>query len=120
MSMHMFLHNHYSREVGESPTAHAMAILAGLMMMAFGLGLALSEPHLPIAIIVGAIGMFVLRAGMFGHMRGPLTIRDLMDTIVGLATMAVSMTFTLAVAAFLVVFAVTVMLQLVEWIRGGV
>jgi hypothetical protein len=36
MKAQSFIHRHYSRELGESPTGHAAAILAGFVLMAVG------------------------------------------------------------------------------------
>ena len=36
MTVQDFIHRHYSPAVGESPTGHAMAVLAGLMLIVIG------------------------------------------------------------------------------------
>ena len=89
-------------------------------MMAAGLGLVLTVALLPVGIVVGLLGLFIFGAGVFGHIRSPLKFKDLMETIVGLAGAAIGMTFTLAIAAFVVGFAVTVLVLLFGWIRNAI
>ena len=120
MKAHTFIHDHYSLDAGESPTGHALAILGGLVLMAIGIGLALSVALLPVGIVVGLIGLFILVAGVFGHINSPLKFKDLMETIVSLAGMAIGMTFTLAIAAFIAGFAITVLVLLVGLVRHAI
>jgi hypothetical protein len=120
MKAQTFVHDHYSPQVGESPTGHAAAILGGLVLMAAGLGLMFTVALLPVGLVVGLLGLFIFGAGVFGHIRSPLTVKDLMDTIVGLAAAAIGMTFTLAIAAFVVGFGVTVLVLLFGWIRHAI
>jgi hypothetical protein len=115
-----FVHDHYSPEVGESPIGHAAAILAGLVMMVVGLGLALTVAMLPVGLVVGLLGLLILGGGVFGHIRSPLKFKDLMETIVGLAAAAIGMTFTLAIVAFLAGFVITVLVLLFGWIRHAI
>jgi hypothetical protein len=114
---HTFVHDHYSLEAGESPTGHAAAILGGVVMMAGGLALAFTVALLPVGLVVGLLGLLVAGGGVFGHIRSPLKFKDLIETIVSLAGAAIGMTFTLAIAAFVVGFAVTVLVLLFGWIR---
>jgi hypothetical protein len=119
MKAHAFVHEHYSPAAGESPTGHAAAVLGGLVMMVAGLGLALTVALLPVGLVVGLLGLFIFGAGVFGHIRSPLTLNDLMDTIVGLAGAAIGLTFTLAIVAFVLGFAGTVLVLLFGWIRSA-
>lgn len=120
MKAQSFVHDHYSTEVGESPTGHAAAILGGFVMIVAGLGLAFTVALLPVGLVVGLLGLFILGGGVFGHIRSPLKFKDLMETIVGLAGAAIGMTFTLAIAAFVVGFAVTVLVLLFGWVRSAI
>jgi hypothetical protein len=120
MKAQTFIHNHYSTQVGESPTGHAAAVLGGLVMMVAGLGLVFTVALLPVGIVVGLLGLFIFGAGLFGHIRSPLKLKDLMETVVGLAAAAIGMTFTLAIAAFVVGFGVTVLVLLYGWIRHAI
>jgi hypothetical protein len=120
MNAHTFVHDHYSPEVGESPTGHAAAMLSGLVMMVAGLGLVLTVALLPVGLVVGLLGLFIFGAGVFGHIRSPLKFKDLMETVVGLAGAAIGMTFTLAIAAFVVGFAGTVLVLLFGWISNAI
>lgn len=120
MAAHTFVHDHYSPEVGESPTGHAAAMLVGLVMMAAGIGLACTVALLPIGVVVGLLGLLVFGGGMSGHIRSPLKLRDLMETIVGLAGAAIGMTITLAIATFIAGFALTVFVLLFDLVRDAV
>lgn len=120
MKAHTFVHDHYSLDAGESPTGHALAILGGLVLMAIGVALAFSVALLPVGVVVGLMGLFILGAGVFGHINGPLKVKDLLETIVSLAGMAIGMTLTLAAAAFVAGFAITVLVLLVGWIKHAV
>jgi hypothetical protein len=120
MKGHTFVHTHYSPELGESPTGHAAAILGGLVLMAAGIGLVFTVALMPVGLVVGLLGLFIFGAGVFGHIRSPLKLKDLLETIVGLAGAAIGMTFTLAIAAFVVGFAVTVLVLLFGWVRSAV
>ena len=118
MKAQSFIRDHYSVEAGESPTGHAAAILAGLVMMVAGAGLVLTVAFLPVGVVVGLLGLLMLVGGVFGHIRSPLKFRELMDAVVGLAAAAIGMTFTLAIAAFLLGFALTVLVLLFGWFRN--
>ena len=116
MTGHGFIHDHYSSAAGESPMGHALAILGGLVLMAAGLALVFTVALLPVGLVVGLVGLFIFGAGLFGHINSPLKAKDLMDTIVSLVGMAIGMTFTLAIAAFVAGFAITVLVLLFGWI----
>jgi hypothetical protein len=117
MSVQAFLHRHYSAQVGESPTGHALAIVIGIAMMAVGIGLAFSVVFLPVGIVIGALGTFILAQGVFAHIERPLKLRDLMDAVLGLAGAAIALTFALAVAFFLVTFGAGTFAGIFEWLR---
>jgi hypothetical protein len=119
MKASTFVHDHYSVDAGESPTGHAAAMLVGLVMMTGGLGLALTVAFLPVGIVVGLLGLFVCIAGFVGHVRSPLKLRDLMDTIIALAGAAIGMTIALAIAVFVIGFVSTVLVLLFEWISNA-
>ena len=118
MSVHTFLHRHYSPQVGESPTGHALAIVTGAAMMAAGLGLALSVVFLPVGTVIGLLGLFILVEGVFAHIQRPLKLRDLLDDIVGLAGAAIALTFALAIVFFLVTFGAGTIAGIVDWLQG--
>ena len=118
MSVHAFLHRHYSSQVGESPAGHAMAIVSGALMMATGLGLALSVVFLPVGTVIGLLGLFILGGGVFAHIQRPLKLRNLLDAVVGLAGAAIALTFALAVVFFLVSFGVGTFAGIIDWLRG--
>jgi hypothetical protein len=120
MKAHAFVHEHYSREVGESPVGHALAILCGLAMMGVGVGLLFTVALLPVGLVVGLLGLFIFGAGALGHIGSPLKLRELMDTIISLAGMAIGMTFTLAIAAFVAGFVVTVLVLLFGLVRNAI
>ena len=65
------------------------------------------------------LGLFIFAAGVFGHISSPLKIKDLMETIVSLAGMVIGITFTLAIAAFVTGFAITVLVLLFGWIKSA-
>jgi hypothetical protein len=117
MKAHTFVHDHYSPEVGESPTGHAAAILGGFVLMVVGIGIAFTVALLPVGVVVGLLGLFIFGGGVFGHIRSPLTVNDLLGAVVSLAGAAIGMTFTLAIAAFVVGFAATVLVLVFGWVK---
>lgn len=117
MSVRAFFHRHYSAQVGESPTAHGMAIVAGGAMMAVGVGLTLSVVFLPVGTVIGLIGLFVLVQGVFAHIERPLTLRNLLDALVAFACAAIGLTFALAILFFLVTFGAGTFAGIFEWLR---
>jgi len=120
MKAHAFVHDHYSPDVGESPVGHALAILAGLVMMGVGVGLMFTVALLPVGVVLGLLGLFVFCAGALGHIGSPLRFKELMDTIVSLAGMAIGMTFTLAIAVFVAGFVVTVLVLLFGLVKNAI
>lgn len=118
MTVHNFFHRHYSSAVGESPAGHAIAILAGLVLIAVGGGLIASVVFLPAGIAIGVLGVLTLGAGLFAHIMSPLTFADLMDTIVGLSGAAITLTFAIAIVAVVAGFGVTVLVSLFRWIAS--
>lgn len=116
MNVHNFIHRHYSPEVGESPAGHAIAILAGLALIAVGAALVVSIVFLPAGVAIGALGMLIFGAGAFAHILSPLTFADLVDAVVGLSGAAITLTFAVAVAAIVAGFSVTVFVSLFRWL----
>jgi hypothetical protein len=117
MSVHTFLHRHYSSQVGESPAGHAIAIITGAALVAVGIVLALSVAFLPIGTVVGLLGVFLLVEGVLAHIERPLKLSDLLDAMIGLAGAAIALTFALAVAVFLVSFGAGTIAGVIEWLR---
>ena len=120
MKAQTFVHDHYSAEVGESPTGHAAAVLGGILLMVVGVAVVATVALLPVGLVIGLLGLLIFGGGVFGHIRSPLKLKDLMETIVGLAAAAIGMTFTLAIAAFVVGFVGTVVVLLFGWIRNAI
>jgi len=116
MTVQHFIHSHYSSAVGESPAGHAVAVLAGLALIATGAGLVVSIVFLPAGIAIGALGVLILGAGLFAHIMSPLTLSDLMDTMVGLSGAAIALTIAIAVAAVAAGFSITVFVSLFRWL----
>jgi hypothetical protein len=119
MKAQTFVHDHYSADAGESPTGHALAILGGFLLMALGVGLVLTVALLPVGVVVGLLGLFIFAAGVIGHIDSPLKFKDLLETIVSLAGMAIGMTFTLAIAVFVAGFVITVLVLLFGVVRSA-
>jgi hypothetical protein len=117
MKAQTFVHDHYSQEAGESPVGHASAVVGGLAITLVGIGFLLTVAMLPIGVVVVLLGLLIFGAGLFGHIRSPLGFKDLLETIVGLASAAIGMTFTLAIAVFIMGFVGTVLVLLLGWIR---
>ena len=112
-----FFHRHYL-VAGESFTTHAAAVLTGGVMMIVGLGLAATVTFLPVGVVVGLLGLFILGGGIFAHIQSPVKFRDLLDSTVALAGAAIAMTFTLAVLLFLVAMSVSVLVLVAGWLRS--
>jgi hypothetical protein len=111
-----FFHRHYL-VAGESFTTHAAAVLVGVTMMLAGLAVTSTVALLPVGIVIGLLGLLIFGGGVFAHIQSPVKFRDLLDTVVSLATVAIGMTFTLAVLLFLVAFSVSVISLIVGWLR---
>ena len=118
MTVHNFFHRHYTSAVGESPAGHAIAILAGLVLIAVGGGLVASVVFLPAGIAIGVLGVLTLGGGLFAHIMSPLTFADLMDTMVGLSGAAITLTFAIAIVVVVAGFGVTVLVSLFRWIAS--
>jgi small-conductance mechanosensitive channel len=118
MSVQAFIHRHYSPDVGESPVAHALAVLVGLVLMTIGAALAASLILLPLGSVIGLVGIMLFGAGVWAHMQSPLTLRDLMDTIVTLTSAAVAGTFALTILAAAIGFGMTALFEIIQWIVG--
>ena len=118
MTVQNFIHRHYSSAVGESPAGHAIAILAGLGLIAIGGGLVASVVFLPAGIAIGILGVLMLGAGLFAHIMSPLTFTDLMDTMVGLSGAAITLTIAIAIAAIVAGFGLTVVVSLFRWLAS--
>ena len=119
MKLPAFIQAHYSPQSGESPVGHAMAVLAGLVLMLVGAGLVFSVVFVPVGVVVGLLGLFIFGGGVFGHIRSPLKFSDLLAAVVSLAGAAIGATFTLAIAVFLIGFVVTVLILGVDWLRSA-
>jgi hypothetical protein len=118
MTVQNFIHRHYSPAFGESPTGHAIAILAGLALIVIGGALVMSIVLLPAGIAIGALGLLVLGAGVFAHITSPLTFTDLMDAVVGLSGAAITLTFAIAIVAVVAGFGISVVVTVFEWLIG--
>jgi hypothetical protein len=118
MTVQDFIHRHYSPALGESPTGHAIAILAGLGLTAIGGGLVMSIVFLPAGIAIGVLGVLLLGAGVFAHITSPLRFSDLMDAVIGLSGAAIALTFAIAIGAVAVGFGVTVLVSLFRWLMN--
>src|SRR5687768_10275001 len=118
MPFQEFIHRHYSPAVGESPTGHAIAILAGLALIAIGAALIVSVVFLPAGLAIGVLGVLILGAGVFSHIMSPLTFADLMDAVVGLSGAAITLTFAIAVAAIVAGFGVSVFVSFLRWVAS--
>ena len=117
MKAHGFVHDHYSIDAGESPAGHLAATMFGLGMLGTGILLMLTVAMLPEGIAVGLMGLFVFGAGMFGHIRTPLKLADLMENVVAVAGMAISVTLALAIGAIVVGCAVTLLALILDAIQ---
>jgi hypothetical protein len=113
-----FIHRHYSPTVGESPVGHAIAVLAGLLLIAVGAALVVSIVFVPAGLAIGALGILILGAGIFAHIMSPLTFSDLMDTMIGLSGAAITLTIVLAIAAIAAGFGITVLVSFFRWLAS--
>ena len=118
MRVPAFVHRHYPPDAGESPVGHALAVLAGLVLMTIGAALAASLILLPLGSVIGLVGVMLFGAGLWAHIQSPLTLRDFMDTIVTLTSAAVAGTFALAILAAAMGFGITVVFEIIQWIIG--
>jgi hypothetical protein len=118
MTVQDFFHRHYSKAAGESPTGHAVAVLAGLVLVAIGAALIVSVVFLPAGIAISALGVLIFGAGVFGHILSPLTFADLMDAVIGLSGAAITLTFAIVIITFVAGFGITVLVSLFRWLVG--
>ena len=116
MTVQDFIHRHYSPALGESPTGHAIAIVAGLGLTVIGGGLIASIVFLPAGIAIAVLGVLLLGAGVFAHITSPLRFSDLMDAVIGLSGAAITLTFAVAIAAIAAGFAITVLVSFFRWL----
>jgi hypothetical protein len=118
MTVQSFIHRHYSPAMGESPAGHAIAVLAGLVLIAVGAALGMSIVFLPAGIAIGVLGILILGAGIFAHIMSPVTFSDLMDTMVGLSGAAITLTFAIAIVGVVAGFGITVFVSLFRWLAS--
>jgi hypothetical protein len=117
-TVHDFIHRHYSPAVGESPAGHAIAVLAGLLLIAVGAALVVSIVFVPAGLAIGVLGLLILGAGIFAHIMSPLTFSELMDAMIGLSGAAITLTIILAIAAIAAGFGITVLVSLFRWLAS--
>jgi hypothetical protein len=117
MKASAFFHRHYL-VAGESLTTHAAAVLVGIALIVVGVALTATVALLPVGVVIGVLGLLILGGGIFAHIQGPVRFSDLADSVIGLAGAAIGLTFTLAVAVFLVAFCASVVVALVGWLRS--
>lgn len=118
MTVQDFIHRHYSPALGESPTGHAIAILAGLGLMVIGGALVMSVVFLPAGIAISVLGVLLLGAGVFAHITSPLKLSDLMDAVIGLSGAAIALTFAIAIVAIVAGFGISVLVSLFRWLMN--
>jgi hypothetical protein len=102
----------------ESRVFHAAAVLAGLVLMVVGLALMATVSLLPVGVALGLLGLFILGGGLFAHIESPVKIRDMLGAVVSLSGAAIGMTFSLAVALFVVAMSVSVVFLIAGWLRS--
>jgi hypothetical protein len=118
MTVQDFIHRHYSPAVGESPTGHAIAVLAGLALIVVGAALVVSVVFMPAGIAIGVLGVLILGAGVFAHIMSPLTFADFMDAVIGLSGAAITLTIAIAIVAIVAGFGITVFVSLFRWLAS--
>ena len=118
MTVHDFIHRHYSPAVGESPAGHAVAILAGLALIVIGAALVVSVVFVPAGIAIGVLGVLIFGAGLLAHITSPLKVSDLMDAVVGLSGAAITLTFAIAIVAVAAGFGITVLVSFLRWLMS--
>jgi hypothetical protein len=116
MRLQEFAHRHYSASVGESPIAHAAAVLAGTTLIVGGVALVASVVFIPLGMVIGLLGLMLFGAGVVGHIQSPVTFSDAMDAVVGLTGAAIAMTFMLIGAAIVLGLAFTALFEIVQWV----
>ncbi|RPI57625.1 MAG: hypothetical protein EHM55_01180 [Acidobacteria bacterium] len=118
MTVQEFFHRHYSPAVGESPTGHAVAVLAGLALIVIGAALVVSVVFMPAGIAIGVLGILILGAGIFAHIVSPLTLAELMDAVIGLSGAAITVTIAIAIMAVVAGFGITVFVSFFRWLAS--
>jgi hypothetical protein len=118
MKIQAFVHRHYSTSAGESPIAHAVAVLTGMTLVVAGIVLVASVVFAPLGMVIGLLGLMLLVAGVVGHIQSPVTFTDAMDAIVGLTGAAIAMTFMLVSGAIALGLAFTALFEVVQWVVG--
>jgi len=118
MTVQEFFHRHYSPAVGESPTGHAVAVLAGLALIVIGAALVVSVVFMPAGIAIGVLGILILGAGIFAHIVSPLTFAELMDAVIGLSGAAITVTIAIAIMAVVAGFGITVFVSFFRWLAS--
>lgn len=113
-----FIHRHYSAAVGESRAGHAVAVLAGLVLIATGAALVVSVVFLPAGVAIAVLGTLLLGAGVFAHILSPLTLGDLMDATIGLSGAAITLTLAIVILTFVAGFSITVLVSLFRWLAS--
>lgn len=113
-----FIHRHYSPAAGESPAGHAIAVVAGLVLIAIGGALVVSVVFFAAGIAIGVLGLLILGAGIFGHIMSPLTFSELMDTVIGLSGAAITLTIVLAAAGIAAGLGISVVVSLFRWLTA--
>ena len=116
MKVHAFLYNRYSPDLGESPIGHAAAVLSGLTLIAIGGVMVATVVLVPLGTVLGLLGVMLLAGGVFAHIQSPLTLTDLLDTVVGLTGAAIAMTFSLTVLAMATGLVFTALYAFVQWL----
>jgi hypothetical protein len=116
MRLQEFAHRHYSASVGESPSAHAAAVLAGMTLIVGGVALVASVVFIPLGMVTGLLGLMLFGAGVVGHIQSPVKIGDALDAVVGLTGAAIGMTFMLIGAAMVLGLAFTALFAVVQWV----
>lgn len=118
MTVRDFFHRHYSLAVGESPTGHAIAVLAGLALIVVGAALVVSVVFMPAGIAIGVLGVLILGAGVFAHILSPLRFADFLDAVIGLSGAAITLTIAIAIVAIVAGFGITVLVSLFRWLAN--
>ena len=118
MMVQDFIHRHYSSAVGESPTGHAIAVIAGIALTAIGAALVVSVVFMPAGIAIGVLGVLILGTGIFAHITSPLRFADLMDAMIGLSGAAITLTFAVTIGAVVVGFGISVFVSVLRWLMN--
>jgi hypothetical protein len=118
MNLHSLIHLPYAGATGESPLGHGLALAAGFILLVIATVLVASVVWIPAGIVIGIVGMFTLVGGIWAHIRRPLHLDDLADSMIKITGAAIAITFGLAVTAIVIGFALTVLVSLVRWLTA--